>query len=71
MGHRVNEWIQRLIAPSGDIAAVVLLHFGFGFWRILAILLPVFSMLMFLAIIIDPGPKAKAFVEGLKNRLRQ
>ena len=70
MGHRTNEWVQRLLAPVAAIATVALLHFGFGLLKTLAIILPIFAVLMLFLIAIDPGPRAKGFVEGLKSRLR-
>ena len=70
MGHRVNEWIQRLLVPAGVIAAMVMLYLGFGVWRTLTILSPVFGLLMLVMIIVDPGPRAKGFVDGLKSRFR-
>jgi hypothetical protein len=70
MGHRINEWIQRLLVPVGVTAAMVMLYLGFGVWRTLAILLPVFGLLMLVMIIVDPGPRAKEFVDGLKSRFR-
>jgi hypothetical protein len=35
-----------------------------------AIILPLFMVVTLLLIAVDPGPRAKGFVEGLKNRLR-
>lgn len=49
---------------------MVLAHFGFGVLKIVAIILPIFIVLMLLLIAVDPGPKARGFVEGLRNRLR-
>jgi hypothetical protein len=70
MGHPINAWVQRLLVPSAVIATLVLLHFGFGVLKALAILLPIFGVLMLFLIAVDPGPKTKGFVEGLRNRLR-
>ncbi len=36
----------------------------------MAIILPIFGVLMLLMIAVDSGPRAKGFVEGLRNRLR-
>jgi len=36
----------------------------------LAVILPIFGVTMIFLIAADPGPRAKEFVEGLKNRLR-
>jgi len=49
---------------------MVLAHFGFGVLKIVAIILPIFIALMLFLIAVDPGPKARGFVQGLKNRLR-
>jgi hypothetical protein len=70
MGHRINEWIQRLVGPCLVVAALILRHFEVGPWPILAILLPVFCVLMLLTIAVDPGPRAKAFVEHLTSYFR-
>lgn len=70
MGHRINEWVQRLIAPVGAIAAIAFLHFGFGIVKTLDIILPTFGLLVVLLIAVDPGPRAKGFVDALMNRLR-
>jgi hypothetical protein len=68
MGHRINVWIQRLLTPVFVIAALILLRFGFSGVNALAILLPIFCALMLLLIVLDPGPRAKAFLESLRNR---
>jgi hypothetical protein len=70
MGHRVNEWIQRLLVPVCGIVAITLLHLGFGVRGTVATLLPLFGVLILAMIIVDPGPRTKGFVEGLKSRLR-
>ena len=70
MGHRINVWVQRLVVPSAAIATVELRHFGFGLLKTLAIILPIFGVTLIFLIAVDPGPRAKEFVEGLKNRLR-
>jgi uncharacterized membrane protein len=70
MGHRINVSIQRLSLPGCVVAALVLQHRGFGFGRILVILFPIFGALMLVSIFLNPGPRAKGFVEGLKSRFR-
>jgi len=45
-------------------------HFGFGFLKTMAITASISVALMFALIAVDPGPRAKGFVEGLRNRLR-
>jgi hypothetical protein len=70
MGHRINVWVQRLLGPIATIATLALLHFGFGVLKTLAIILPMFGVLILFMIAVDPGPRAKEFVEGLRNRLR-
>jgi hypothetical protein len=70
MGHRMNEWIQWLLVPGFAISTILLMHLGFSVWRTLTIVLPLFVILMFVMVVVDPGPRAKGFVEGLKNRLR-
>ena len=70
MGHSINEWVQRLLAPSLAIVTMVLLGFGFGVAKTLAVILPIFVLLMLFLIAVDPGPRTKKFVEGLRNRLR-
>jgi len=58
------------MAPGAAILTLVLLHFGFPILKVLAIILPTFVVLMLLLIAVDPGPRAKEFVEGLRNRPR-
>jgi len=70
MGHRVNVWLQRLLAPGFAVTALIFLHFGFGALKVLALLLPLFIVLMIVLILLDPGPRAKAFVESLRNHPR-
>jgi hypothetical protein len=70
MGDRINGWIQRLFVPCTGIAAMALPHFGFGFLNAVAITASIPVALMFVMIAVDPGPRAKGFVEGLRNRLR-
>jgi hypothetical protein len=69
MGHRINLWVQRLVAPVAAIAAMLLLHFGFGILKALIVIVPIFGVIMLFLIAVDPGPRAKEFVEGLRNRL--
>ncbi len=70
MGHRINVWIQRLVIPAFVVATFVMRHLGFGVWRTLIILLPIFAMLVILTVVAEPGTRAKEFVEGLKSRFR-
>jgi hypothetical protein len=70
MRHRINERVQKLLAPGFAIAAAILAHFGFSILRIVAIILPIFVVVMLFLIAVDPGPRAKGFVDGLRNRLR-
>jgi hypothetical protein len=70
MGHRINVWIQRLLVPCAVIASMALLHFGFGVLKTVAVMLSIFVVLMLCMIAVDPGPRAKGFVEGLRSRLR-
>ena len=70
MGDRINVWIQRLFVPCTGIAAMALPHFGFGFLNAVAITASISVALMLVMIAVDPGPRAKGFVEGLRNRLR-
>ena len=70
MGHRINVWIQRLFVPCTSIAAVALRHFGFGVLRTVVITVSIAVVLMLVMIAVDPGPRAKGFVDGLRNRLR-
>jgi uncharacterized iron-regulated membrane protein len=69
MGHHINKWVQRLLAPGAAIGAIALLHFGFGVGKTLAIMLFALAVLMLFLTAVDPGPKAKRFVEGLRNRV--
>jgi hypothetical protein len=69
MGHRINEWIQRLLIPVCVIAAILLLRLGFSAWRTLAIVMPLFGVLILVMVVLDPGPKMRGFVAGLKSRL--
>lgn len=68
MGHRINVWVQRLLAPGFAVAGMILIGLGLGAYKILAILLPSFVAVMVLLIVLDPGPRAKAFVESLRHR---
>jgi hypothetical protein len=68
MGHRLNQWFQRMLAPTCGLATIVFLHKGFSVGRTLAILLPVCGALMLVMVLMNPGPKTKGFVEGLKGR---
>ena len=45
------------------------LHFGFGILKTLAIIPPIFGVLMLSLIAVHPGHISKEFVEGLRNRL--
>ncbi|MFZ0956048.1 MAG: hypothetical protein WAN60_06880 [Candidatus Sulfotelmatobacter sp.] len=56
------------MAPIFALATMAMLHLGVSGWRILEILLPVFALLMFLTIFLDPGPRAKGLVEEVKSR---
>jgi len=70
MGHRLNLLVQRSLVPCLVVAMMVLLHLGYSAWRTAAILLPIFGVLMLAMIFMDPGPRAKGFVEGLKSHFR-
>jgi len=70
MGHRVNEWIQRLLVPVCAITAITLMQLGYSVRRTLEILIPLFGVLILVMVVVDPGHRTKGFVEGLKNRLR-
>jgi hypothetical protein len=70
MGHRINEGVQKLLVPGAVIGTAALLHFGFSVLKIVAIILPTFVVVMLFLIAVDPGPRARGFVEGLRNRLR-
>jgi hypothetical protein len=70
MGDRINVWIQRLFVPCTGIAAMALPHFGFGFLNAWPSRRRSQFALMFVIIAVDPGLRAKGFVEGLRNRLR-
>ena len=70
VGHDINKWIQRLLVPGFAVAPMVLLHLGFRIWRVLAILSPIFAALMLTMIVLDPGPRAKPLIDGLKSRFR-
>lgn len=70
MGHSINAWVQRFWVPCFAIAALALAHFGFGVRKIAAIILPIYVVLVVFLIAVDPGPRTKGFVEGLRNRLR-
>jgi hypothetical protein len=43
-------------------------HFGFGFLKTVAITASISVALMFVMIAVDPGPRAKGFMEGLRDR---
>jgi hypothetical protein len=58
MGHRINEWIQRLIVLGAVIATLPLSHLGLSVLKTLAIVLPIASVLMLSSILLDPGPTA-------------
>jgi hypothetical protein len=49
---------------------MVLLYLRYSVWRAVAIELPIFALLMLAMIFVDPGPKARGFVEEVKNRFR-
>ena len=68
MGHGMNEWIGHLTVPAGVVAMLVVVHFRLGAWRTVAILLPIFGLLVM--IVANLGPRAKGLVEGLKSRFR-
>jgi hypothetical protein len=70
MRHRINEWIQRLVIPIVAIAAFVLLRIGFNLSRILLILGSFLIAAMLAMVLVDPGPRTKGFVEGIKSRFR-
>ena len=70
MGHRINIWVQKLLVPCLAIIAIALLHFGFSILKIMAMISAIFIVLMTFLIAVDPGPRAKGFVDGLRNRLR-
>jgi heme A synthase len=70
MGHRINEWIARLLVPVCVVATMAFLHLGFSVRLTLALLLTLFGVLTFAMIVVDPGPRTKGFVEGLNSRLR-
>jgi hypothetical protein len=70
MRHRINEWIQRLVVPILAIAAFVLLRIGFNLSRILLILGSFLIAAMLAMVLVDPGPRTKGFVEGIKSRFR-
>lgn len=70
MGHRFNVWVQRLLAPGFVIAAWILFHFGFTGLKTVVVLLLIYVALMFVLIVVDPGPRARALVESLRNRAR-
>jgi hypothetical protein len=70
MGHRINVWIQRLLVPVAVVATLVMLRWGLGVLWTLAVVLPILAALMLVMVVVDPGPRAKGFVEGLKSRFR-
>jgi len=70
MGHRVNIWIQRLLGPIVVVGVMVLRWTGFTFLRTVVILVPFLGILTVVMVLVDPGPRAKGFVEGLKTRFR-
>ena len=70
MGHRPTEWFHRLSPLGICIAATACVCFGFGFLKTMAIVLPLFVVLLLVVIAMDPGPRAKGFVERMRNRLR-
>jgi hypothetical protein len=70
MGRSVNVWVQRFLVPCFAIAAMALAHFGFGARKMVTIIVPIYVVLMLLLIVVDPGPRARGFVEGLRERLR-
>jgi uncharacterized membrane protein len=70
MGHRVNEWIQWLLIPVLVVTAIALFLLGFGFWKALVILAPILIASMAVMVLVNPGPRAKGFVEGLKTHFR-
>ena len=51
------------------LAVLVLIH-QFSVFKTLVILLPIFAALMLVLIAVDPGPRTKAFVDSLRNRIR-
>lgn len=65
MGHRINVWIQRSLAPTGVIVASVLLLLKVSAAEILAILLSLLILSMTVMILADPGPRAKGLVEKI------
>jgi hypothetical protein len=70
VGHRLNLWIQRLLIPVLVVTAIALFRLGSGFWRSLVILAPILIASMAVMVLVDPGPRTKGFVEGLKSRFR-
>ena len=67
MGHRLNVWIQRLLAPIGVMTVLILRRVGYGIAKTVAVALAVGAVLMIIATVADPGPKAKELVAKLKN----
>jgi hypothetical protein len=70
MGHRINEWVRRLMVPVCGVATLTLLHSGVSVRRALAIVLTLCGAMILVCIGVDPGHRTKGLVEGLKNRLR-
>ena len=67
MAHQTTVWVQRLVIPVTIIVAFTLHRFGFGDLQVLAIIVPAFCALMIFTILFDPGPRAKNFVQRLKE----
>lgn len=70
MGRRLNKWIQRLLVPACVLIALTLVRVGVTVRWTVAILLLLFGLAGVAMVVADPGPKAKGFVERMKNGMR-
>ncbi len=64
MGHRISEWVHRLLVPCAVIATLALRHFGFDVLKIAAIILPIFVVRMLFLIAVDPAPERRDLWKG-------
>jgi hypothetical protein len=73
MWHRVNLWSFRLLGPVTAFASMLLVRSGFSVLKVVTIVAP--SLLVLIVVLAlsmiaaSPGPRTKATVDQLKNRL--
>jgi len=69
MGHPIDRIVVRFIPGCAGALAIVLHLLGYSFVRSLTIAMLFVVAAMPILIVLNPGPRAKPFVERMKNRL--